>query len=277
MCNMKRLIYALFVLAAIASCKNEPMVIIQIADAQLGFDAAVKGQVPGAEYINDLSYEVGYLEKAVSEINRIRPDLVVFTGDQVHLPADEEQWTVLAGILSDIDPDVRVLHIPGNHDVFLSEGKVDITPFSRRYGEDRFVYNDGKVCVVGINSSLIRHNDPREEEQFEWLKDVLGQSGDKVVKMVFCHHPFFLEDIDEEDGHAQIQKAKRKMYFDMFAETGVDAVYAGHLHYNSEGEYRGVPMKTSTSAAYQLGTAEPSYRNILIQNGEIVQDDMVGL
>ena len=277
MYNMKRLIYTLLVLAAVVSCKDEPTVIIQIADAQLGFDAAVKGQVPGAEYINDLSYEAGYLAKAVSEINRTRPDLVVFTGDQVHLPADEEQWAVLGDILSNIDPDVRVFHIPGNHDVFISEGKVDVTPFSSRYGEDRFVYNDGKICVIGINSSLIRHNDPKEEEQFEWLKAVLEQSGDKVVKMVFCHHPFFLEDIDEEDGHAQIQKAKRKRYFDVFAATGVDAVYAGHLHYNSEGEYRGVRMKTSTSAAYQLGSFEPSYRNILIHKGEIVQDDMLGL
>ena len=274
---MKRLIYALFVLAAVVSCKDEPILIIQIADAQLGFDAAVKGQVPGAEYINDLSYEAAYLEKAVSEINRTRPDFVVFTGDQVHLPADQEQWDLLGAILSGIDPDVRVFHIPGNHDVFLSEGKVDITPFSSRYGEDRFVYNDGKVCIVGINSSLIMHNDPREEEQFEWLKGVLGQSGDKVVKILFCHHPFFLEDIDEDDGHAQIRKAKRKRYFDMFATAGVDAVDAGHLHYDSEGEYRGVPMKTSTSAAYQLGGSEPSYRNILIQNGEIIQDDMTGL
>ena len=31
------------------ACAQKPVVIVQIADAQLGFDAAVKGSVPGAE------------------------------------------------------------------------------------------------------------------------------------------------------------------------------------------------------------------------------------
>ena len=273
---MKRIFFVLFVLAAVVSCKNESFVIIQIADAQLGFDAAVKGQAPGAEYINDLSYEVGLLQKAVAAVNDKKPDAVVFTGDQVNLPADEEQWNAFNEAVSGIDPSISTLHIPGNHDVFISEGQVDATPFSSRYGTDRFVYQNRKVCVVGINSNIIKYNDPREEEQYEWMKSVLEQAGAGAVKIIFCHHPFFLKDIEEEDGYFQIQKSKRKKYFDMFLENGVLAVYAGHLHDSSEGEYMGIAMKTATSAAYQLGEAGPSYRYIVVQNGTVAHDAMLG-
>ena len=78
------------------------------------------------------------------------------------------------------------------------------------------------------------------------------------------------------DGEDPVHKSKRKKYFDMFLEKGVDAVYAGHFHDSSEGEYMGIPMKTATSAGYQLGEAEPSYRYIVIRDGAVVQDKMVG-
>ena len=273
---MKRIFFSVLVLAVLISCKNDSFVLIQIADAQLGFDASVKAQAPGAEYVNDLSYEVGFLQKAVAAVNEKRPDAVVFTGDQVNLPADQDQWNVLNEVISEMDPSVTALHIPGNHDVFISAGKVDSTPFTSRYGTDRFVYENKKVCAVGINSNLIKYDDPREEEQFEWMKSVLDQADEGAVKLIFCHHPFFLKDIEEDDGYFQIQKSKRKKYFDMFLEKGVDAVYAGHLHDSSEGEYMGIQMKTATSAGYQLGEAEPSYRYIVIRDGAVVQDKMVG-
>ena len=273
---MKRILFALIVLAAMTSCKDRPFVVIQVADAQLGFDAAVRGQAPGAEYVNDLSYEVALLQKAVAAVNATKPDAVVFTGDQVNLPADEEQWNVFNEAVSGIDHAISTLHIPGNHDVFISEGQVDVTPFTSRYGTDRFVYQNRKVCLVGINSNLIKYNDPREEEQYEWIRSVLDKAAVGAVKVIFCHHPFFLKDIEEEDGYFQIQKAKRKKYFDMFLETGVSAVYAGHLHDSSEGEYMGIRMKTATSAAYQLGGEEPSYRYIVIRDGAIQEDSMLG-
>jgi 3',5'-cyclic AMP phosphodiesterase CpdA len=252
-----------------ASCADKPFVIIQIADAQLGFDAAVKGQVPGAEYVNDLTYETAYLQQAVGMVNGLKADAVVFTGDQVNKPEDVEQWDTFADAISEIDSNVSVFHIPGNHDVLLSEGKVDVTPFSSRYGDDRFVYSDKKVCIVGINSNLIKSNDPREEEQFEWMRSVLEAAGEDVVKLVFCHHPFFLTDIEEEDGYFQIQKSRRQEYFDLCMELDVDAMYAGHLHNNSEGSYNGLPVRTTTSVAFQIGPEQPSIRIITICDGTI--------
>ena len=269
---MKRIIVLLFVIAVFLSCSSNPLVVVQVADAQLGFDAAVKGSRPGVEYVNDLSYEAAYLRSAVSAINEIKPDVVVFTGDQVHLPANEEQWSLFGEIISGIDSSVKVLQIPGNHDHLLMDGGVDPEPFTSRYGDDRFVYRDKGVALVGINTSLIYFNDARELEQFEWLKEQLKKRKKSEMTLVFGHHPFFLREIDETDGHGQLDITKRRLYFDLFKEMGVGAVYAGHMHDSSEGEYEGIPMRTQTSSAYQLGDAKASVRVITVSKDGIAEE-----
>lgn len=274
---MKKFIL-LSALVALVACSPKTFTVVQIADAQLGFDAAVKGSAPGAEYVNDLTYEKECFERAAESITCLNPDMIVFTGDQIHRPLDQEQWEAFGELLTLLPDNAVVKHLPGNHDVLISEGKVDSTPFTSRFGEDRFVYRKGRFCIIGINSSLIKHDDPREDEQYEWLKKTLEKTDPNCVKVIFCHHPFFVSDIDEEDGHVAIAKDKRKKYFDLFADSGVSAVYAGHLHHSAEGEYKRVKMATTTSVAYQLGEEKPSYRLIVLtrRRGESpVQDLMV--
>lgn len=273
---MKKLVILALALFALVSCAEKSYVIVQVADSQLGFDAAIKAQEPGAEYVNDLTYEAEYLRKAVSKINEIGPDAVIFTGDQVNLSDNEQQWNTFEEIIAGIDQSVCRYHVPGNHDVIVSEGKVDMTPFSARFGEDRFVSRNDGVSIVGINTNLIKYNDPAEEEQKEWLRSVLGEGRASDVTLIFGHHPFFGEDIEEEDGYFQVQKAKRHEYFDMFAEMGVDAVFAGHLHDSRAAEYQGIPMLTTTSSAYQLGESKPSIRVITVKGSEF-SDELVEL
>jgi hypothetical protein len=62
----------------------------------------------------------------------------------------------------------------------------------------------------------------------------------------------------------------------MFAEMSVDAVYAGHLHDSSSSEFHGIPMKTATSVAFQLGKSKPSIRVITVDR-ETVVDELVEL
>lgn len=268
---MKKIILSLFIIAASISCSDKPYVVVQVTDPQLGFDADVKGSVPGAVYVDDLTYESDYLKKAVAEINAIRPDAVVFTGDHVHRTINEHQWYTLTNILSGIDPVIKTFYVPGNHDVINTGHGVDMTPFVVYLGSDRFAHRDRGVNLVGLNTNLIKFDDSREQEQLEWLKSVLKKEKGSEVTLVFGHHPFFKEDIDEEDG-SQIQKSKRLKYFELFKDNGVGAVYAGHLHAIREGEYEGIPMRTMTSVAYQLGENQPSIRVITVSKKGIADE-----
>ena len=266
---MKRILLIIASALVLWSCAERPYVIVQIADAQLGFTAADRHQREGGEYVNDLTYEVACLKKAVQMVNEIRPDAVVFTGDQVNRCGDAEQWDSFAEVIAAIDPAVKVLHIPGNHDVVISERMVDNAPFTERYGNDRFVHRERGVRIVGVNSNLIKYNDPREEAQIQWMREVLAKETDNEVSILFSHHPFFLNEIDEEDGYFQIQKSKRKDYFGLCTELHVDALYAGHLHNNSEGDYDGLPVRTTTSVAFQIGPQQPSIRIITVEEGTV--------
>ena len=273
---MRQLVSFLISFFALVSCAERPYVIVQIADAQFGFTAADKSQKEGTEYVNDLTYEIDCLTTAVSMVNEIQPDAVVFTGDQVNRYYDAEQWDAFAKVISEIDPSIKVFHIPGNHDVIISEGNVDSTPFTDRYGSDRFLHIEGGVRMVGINSNLIKYNDPREDGLVEWMKESLTKDSPDEVSILFSHHPFFLKDIEEEDGYFQIQKAKRQDYFNICTVLGVNALYAGHLHNDSEGSYEGIPVTTTTSVAFQIGPAQPSIRVITVQNG-MVSDEVLNL
>ena len=263
---MKKILL-LLALAAAVSCGQKTFTVVQIADAQLGFDAAVKGSVPGAEYINDLTFEEEYLKKAVAKVNEIMPDAVVFTGDQVHLPYNLEQWDSFMQIIAGIDPSIKVYHLPGNHDHILKDGTADPAEFIARFGSDRFVVKEDGVNLIGLNTSLIYFNSELEQEQKEWLEEALESTENDDVTIVFGHHPYFCENLDEEDTHVQIPKAKRYQYFNLFVEKGVDAVFAGHLHDNRTAEHAGIPMLTTTSSAYQLGNAPASLRLIKVEDG----------
>ena len=271
---MKKYIYIICALVMTMACAEKPIVIVQIADAQLGFDAAVKGSVPGAEYVNDLTFEVECLKATVAKVNEIKPDMVVFTGDQVHLPYDKEQWDAFMEGIADIDPSIEQYHLPGNHDHILKDGTADPQDFINRFGSDRFAVTKGTVNVVGINTSLIYFDSALEQDQMVWLEETLEATDESDVTLIFGHHPFFCENIDEEDSHVQITKSKRHQYFNYFKSKGVDAVFAGHLHDNRSGEYDGIPMLTTTSSGYQLGAGPASIRVITI-TGDQVSEELV--
>ena len=273
--TMKKIIL-LPVLCILVACSPKTFTVVQIADAQLGFDAAVKGSRPGAEYVNDLTFEIECLKATVAKVNELKPDAIVFTGDQVHLPYNIEQWDAFMQIIAGIDPSIKVYHLPGNHDHILRDGTADPADFIERFGSDHFVVKEGKVNLIGLNTSLIYFNSELEPGQVQWLETALAKTKKGDVTLVFGHHPFFCEDIDEDDTHVQIPKAKRHQYFDLFMENGVDAVFAGHLHDNRAAEYEGIPMLTTTSSGYQLGDAPASVRLITV-SGKKVKEELVSI
>lgn len=277
---MKKLLYLAIAALSFAAC-SRPYVVVQIADAQFGFTASDKCEAEGVEYDFDVKYERECLTKAVALVNDIKPDAVVFTGDQVHHALHDQEWKAFRRVIYGIDKDIDVFHLPGNHDVqvwdpalnikTIGDHTIDMQPYELYNSRSQFCHEEKGLALVGINSNLVKYEDPREGDQFAWLQKVLDRNKDKVT-LIFGHHPFFLKDIEEEDGYFQIQKSKRKIYFELFDKYGVDAVYTGHLHDNSEGEYLGIPSKTTTSVARQLGGGQPSVRVITVSKGKVYDE-----
>lgn len=263
-------LFSFFMLVmSLCGCAQDPYVIVQVADAQLGFAAADRCQREGVAFDNDVTYERDCLLRAVDFINALNPDAVVFTGDQVNYPDIPAQWEAFDEVASMIDKDIKVFHIPGNHDVIIKDSGVDSSPFTNCYGDDRFVHSERGVKMVGINTNLIQYDDSMEYDQIDWLEAVLEKPCKDDVTILFGHHPFFMTDIDEPDSYFPIKASKRHEYFELFSVMDVDAVYAGHRHETYEAEYDGIPMKTTTSVAYQIGSSKPSVRVITVKGGAV--------
>ena len=270
---MKKIAF-IVMLAVLAACTPQKLVIVQIADAQLGFMGSERAKAEqNPELANDLSYEVEYLKKAIEVVNGLKPDAVVFTGDQVHRAKNEDQWTTFLQTIAAIDPSVKQFHIPGNHDYIIKKNKiVDSSDYEKYFAEDRFVFSKNGVKLVGINSNLIKYDDSLETAQKEWIAKAVAKDKANEVTILFSHHPFFLNEVGEEDGYFQIQQAKRQEYFDLFVEKGVNALYAGHLHNCAGGNAYDIPVTTTTSIAYQIGESQPSIRIITVENGKVTDE-----
>ena len=269
-----RKIAFIVILALLAACTPQKLVVVQIADAQLGFMGSERAKSEeNPELANDLSYEVEYLKKAIEVVNELKPDAVVFTGDQVHRAKNEDQWITFLQTIATIDPAVKQLHIPGNHDYIIKKNKiVDTSDYEKHFAEDRFIFTKNGVKLVGINSNLIKYDDSLETAQKEWIAKAVAKDKADEITLLFSHHPFFLNEIGEEDGYFQIQQAKRQEYFDLFVEKGVDALYAGHLHNCAGGNAYDIPVTTTTSIAYQIGESQPSIRIITVEDGTVTDE-----
>ena len=211
--------------------------------------------------------------KTVEAINRLRPDVVVFAGDYVHNAADESQWTEFLRIVAEINPRIKTLYLPGNHDVRLEEGSVDVEPYTKHLGTDRFCVRVNGILLTGINSDYLKDEtrDPsKEENQFRWLARSLKKKRASRTSLVFAHHPFFLRQIDEPDGYSTISPEKRRRYFELFRETGVQTVFTGHLHDNAETSYDNIGMITTSAVGRPLGDAPSGVRIIVIKDRTII-------
>ena len=240
---------------SLSACSGQPAVIFQISDPQMGFKA---GNM-------NMEYESDMLSEAVTGINNVRPDAVVFTGDLVHNPADTAQWKEFLRIVSAIDKGIPVFFIPGNHDAVTGEGTADMAPYLKHIGDDRFSREIKGVLLTGINSDLIKYTagSAAEQEQKAWTDSALTGNSGKKMSIVFSHHPFFLKSPDEPEEYFNIRPDVRHGYLEMFRNAGVDGVFCGHLHDNSVSEWDGIPMVTTSAVGLPLGEAASGIRIIV--------------
>ncbi len=268
---MKNLLHAIALLAMalllilLPGCRNSrPTLIVQISDPQLGFSTES----------HDLSPDTAMFGEAIRRINQLQPDAVVITGDLVHECDDPVQLAMVRALLDRIDPEIAIFPLPGNHDIRIEGQNVNAARYMAEHGKDRFVHTLKNCLLVGLNSSYIKQHAPQEQEQKQWLVERLQEYAEVPHKIIFVHHPFFREKIDEPNDYFSIDSADRRRYFDLFAQYGVEAVYAGHLHDNAQGEYLGIRMVTTSAVCRQLGKARPGVRLIEI-NREGLKDRYV--
>lgn len=225
-------------------------------------------------HISDLHFghhDPELAEGFADDINALRPDLVVASGDFTQIGTKEE-FKQAREFLDKLT--APVFAVPGNHDVpAVNIFRRFFNPYGlyRRYISDDtepFLEMDG-VALVGMRTSR------RARLEWNWghgsisqgqLRDLderFAQASPGAVRVIVAHHPLLFPT------EPMLQKTKRVKRADealeTFADLGVRLVLSGHFHlsyvrkHESESAQReGEPMGLSKSTAAPILVVQAS-------------------
>ena len=253
------LLMGLVVTGCVERQSREPF-FVQISDPQLGF----------INESEDFSPEVALMERIAEEVNTLRPDFVVFSGDLVQWRTDQAALDAFKQLTTLFDQQIPLYFVPGNHDVGNSAEADEVARFEERYGAAHFVWEGEGYTTIGYNSCVIKAQTEAEQSEYEWLRARLSEAAERGYPIIMvAHHPLFVRSTDEADSGENIPQAIRQKYLDLVAEFDVELVLSGHLHHSAAGEYEGVRLQTVSAAGRPLGDCDSGIGIVTISEGSV--------
>lgn len=194
-------------------------------------------------------------------LQEVQPDLIIHTGDLSVDGADfDNDLTFCADLFAELS--VSVLCVPGNHDIGHLPSSLQPINDERLgrwrglIGPDRWVYDQAGWRLIGLNSLLIGSGHAEEEEQYQWLEEVLKTANGRPVA-IFAHKPLFVDSPDEGDtGYWGASPKDRKRLTDLFTTHNVQLYASGHLHRAWAGHYQNISLIWGPSSGFIVGPME---------------------
>lgn len=249
-----------------------------MADCQIGAYAAFSGvtaaeaarfaeigmRVEPVPKVEGFEWDADRYRRAITAANRLRPRFVVMGGDMIDEQESQAQYDALMSITSELDDDIPMYWVPGNHDIApdaLVPTPASIALYRDAFGPDHYAFEVGHIRFIVLNTTVIDQPDAAGDaldEQFEFLgKEIDRLLEDDKSGVVFGHHPLFVADPDEENTYWNLPIDRRRLLLGEFHRGRIRQAFAGHWHRNSiarDGEFE---MVTSGPVGYPLG-ADPS-------------------
>ncbi len=222
------LVFILFSIALIPGFGQDlPFSFIMIADTQLGMSTQNQS----------FAREAASYEFAVANVNRLKPGFVIVLGDLVNRAGDADQIKEFQKISKKIDPSIPVYYLAGNHDVGGVPTSQTIAAYRQNFGRDYYSFRAGPVYGIVIDSALAiapQRAETEYREQLSWLRKELetAKASGSAYIIVFQHHPYFLDNVNESDQYGNFPTERRKLMLELLHNAGIHYVFAGHLHKN---------------------------------------------
>lgn len=189
---------------------------------------------------------------AVAMLQAANPEFTIHLGDVIHplphMPAAAAAAAEAQEILQPLQPNLHF--VPGNHDIgdkpsdLMPAGPVDaqaVDHYEAAIGPQHYAFRHREVHVVCINSSLVNSGSQWEQQQRQWLEAELRGS-DAAIKLLFSHYPPFILDADEPDHYDNYAEPGRGWLLALAKETGVTAIFSGHVHHFFYNRWHGIPL-----------------------------------
>jgi len=218
--------------------------------------------------------ETQLFSKAIRYANEYKPDFVVMCGDMVHEADSEDQRNELFRITSQLNKDIPIYWVAGNHDVGNTPTASTLNAYRELYGKDNYAFQMENYYFIAINSSVC--SDPSlVPEEWDSLIGFLeielkkASNMNAIHKVVFLHHPLFLETSDEPDNYFVIPFQRRQEIISLLDQNKASAVFSGHLHRNNYRNIKGIEYVSTGPVGYPLADDPSGIR--------IVDLDVTGL
>lgn len=239
----------------------EPLFFIQLSDPQFGFCAKNA----------DSLQETANFEFAIATANRLKPAFVIVTGDLVNKADEKGQADEYLRIAAKLDRSIPLYQLPGNHDVGNDPTPESIAAYTARFGRNYYSFRSGPVMGLVLDSSLMRSPQGAAQQaaqQENWLKAELEKARQEKVRhvIVFQHHPWFVESIDEPDEYHNMLRRQRRPLLDLFQQCGVTHVFAGHYHANATARYGALEMVTTGAIGKPLRKDVSGLRIVIVRD-----------
>ena len=213
-------------------------------------------------HLSDLhfgAHDERLVEAVDCEVDRLKPDLVVISGDFTQR-AKTEQFREACKFLEGLrDRGHEVLGVPGNHDVPLYDVlRRFLSPLARyrRFIDDTlcpFIELPG-VAVLGINTarSLTFKDGRINRDQVDFIRETFARTSSEAFRVLVTHHPLFALEVA---GEVERAIGRQELALDAVEESGVDMLLAGHAHHASSQDAGDLVTRAGGVLVVQAGTA----------------------
>lgn len=233
------------------------MRLVQLCDPQLGFGE------------DGLEADIARLEKAVQQINALKPDVVIVAGDMVNDIGDEPSIAIFLQAIARLE--APVLLTAGNHDLPDPVTAEGLQRYRSFFGNDfRTMTCKGRL-IVSANSQLWREAPAEERERHDrLLRDALQRAKENGQPVILLTHvPPFISSADEADEYFNLPKAMRADLLREAEEGGVTVWLAGHTHRTARRNHHRIAILNGETtgrnfdrhpAGFRLLTLYPGHR-----------------
>ena len=180
--------------------------------------------------------------RLIDQSRQLGPAFVIQVGDLIegynnNRNAVAEEWARFSKQVAPLGS-VPYIAVPGNHDVYNGDRKVDKhleALFEQTWGPLYFSFVYKNTLIVGLNTDSTEGANTITGEQWRWLRRTLADSN-ATHKFVFMHRPPLL-------------MKKADAIHALFRDSGVSHVFYGHHHHYHFFERDGVAYSMTNAAA----------------------------
>jgi len=272
--------------------KNKNVSFVQMADPQFGMYSSVSkfSEADKAErrqrginieysgpILEGLAKETSLFTEAIETANKIKPDFVVICGDMVHSSDSEEQFQELMRISRLLNKDIKLYWVAGNHDVGDKPTRAGLAKYKEQFGEYNYSFQEENCYFIVLNSSICYDPGSVPDEWDNLISFLekelqIAASVQKRHKIIFMHHPLYLNDPNEGDNYFVIPSVRRARIIDLITEYDVSAVFTGHLHRNNYRKIGNTELVSTGPVGFPLGEDPSGIRHVRMDDNSLTHE-----